>query len=201
MYRDAGRPRSDRWLLGAGALLVVVVVVAGGYALGTAAGPGSVADGARGKAAAQGPAEVVLLPLPGAVASEDPVESALAWLRAARTQRFDDAPTAWIDRVLPVVTARLAQEYESYREGSVGADWAEFVQDRCTATVEEAGGVVPEEAPRSPSTVSVQVAGSLLTRCDRKDAAPRPTEHLAATLELIRQADGRWRVNERPQVY
>jgi hypothetical protein len=130
--------------------------------------------------------------------STDPVESAAAWLSAYRSVRYDDpTPMAWLDRVRPVVTQRLGTEYEGYRDGSIGAGWEEFGRQRCSAAVEDAGGVIPREAPRTRTTVHVQIAGTLHTRCQDPTAAQRPVEDLAATLKLVRGGDGLWRVDRR----
>jgi hypothetical protein len=38
----------------------------------------------------------------------------------------DPVPSAWIDRARPVITARLATEYDRYRNGGRGAAWPGF---------------------------------------------------------------------------
>lgn len=131
--------------------------------------------------------------------STDPVLSSQAWLAALRTVRFDDpAPTAWIDRVRPVVTAELAAGYERLRDGSTGADWTSFVEQGCVADVGDLDGVVPRGAPRTQTTVNVQVVGTLQTRCtDQDGAAAHPDEQLAATIVLRRATGGVWLVDER----
>lgn len=130
--------------------------------------------------------------------SADPVASAIAWLRTSRELSYQDgSPSAWIDRAMPVVTGELQAQYQQARTGSAGADWEDFVRDRCRTTVEGPAGVIPAEAPRTASVVAVQVTGNVQTTCEAKDAAAPPVETVAATLELARAKDGLWRVRQR----
>jgi hypothetical protein len=134
-----------------------------------------------------------LLPLTSAAADPDPLVSAEAWLQATQSLSYTDASaTAWIDRVRPVVTADLSQEYNRSRGGGQGAHWPGFVDARCVRTVVDVGATVPDEAPTSPTVTYVQVAGSVVTACQLAD--PPPPEDVAATLTLIRGTDNRWRV-------
>lgn len=202
MYSGRGRSRRRWWpVLGGG--LVAVLAVSAAYVLGGAtADPEGQSNRPSTEPALAPPSAHQGLPespqLSEAEASSDPVEIAVAWLAAYRGLHYDDTvPTAWIDRVSPVVTKRLRGEYERSRDGSMGAEWEEFVSQRCTATVEGADGVIPAEAPRSRARVSVQVAGTLETRCQDDGDERRPPEDVAATLELVKAADGRWRVDRR----
>ena len=197
-------------------MAVVVAVLAGlAYRLGAAVSPGSSsppADELASSIAATGPAappasSAASLPpaLGPARPSEDPVATAVAWLQAFRDIAYTDpGPTAWIERVRPVVTDRLALTYDQARAGTVGADWASFVARHCTATVHDGYALVPDEAPRTRTTVSVQVVGTLQTRCASaggnavgEDAAPQPDEALAATLTLRLSNNGLWKVDQR----
>jgi hypothetical protein len=100
-----------------------------------------------------------------------------------------------VDRVRPYVGNDLAAEYERSRAGSVGPSWTTFVADKCTATVRDAAGVIPDEAPRVPDSVYVQVAGTVVTECAA--GAPPPNEPVAATVEVRRVTPGRWVVQRR----
>jgi hypothetical protein len=194
--------------------LVVVLLGVGAYGLGAMTAPHALPAPPAAEAPAAAPPEPAppsTAPPPTAVsgdadpprlrrgeASGQPTESAVSWLRAYRSVRFDDSsPSSWINRVRPVVTAGLYAEYESYRGGSTGAEWDEFVRGRCQTVVEDVGAVIPDEAPRTEERVSVQVAGTAVTRCDTGAAAAAPPEPVAATLELVKARDGLWRVSRR----
>jgi hypothetical protein len=50
-----------------------------------------------------------------------------AWLQATQSVSYaDPVPSAWIDRARPVITARLATEYDRSRNGGRGAAWPGF---------------------------------------------------------------------------
>jgi hypothetical protein len=210
VYQYDRRNQQVRRLQTAGGVVAVIVLAVLAYTIGSATAPRSELDVAGDPqrlppVAASSPSVTTSASpssrpgsrLPQAVASTDPVESAVTWLRAYRAVRFDDGTaSAWIDRVRPVVTARLRAEYERYRNGSTGAEWNEFVEGRCETSVEDAGGVIPDEAPRTATNVNVQVAGSVTTHCDEGVVAA-PPEAVAATVQLVRGSDGRWRVSRR----
>lgn len=132
--------------------------------------------------------------LPAAVAATDPVVSAVAWLQATRSLSYAEPPSGWIDRVRPVVTDRLAADYDRLRDGGAGVDWPAFVADGCVSVVADAAGVIPLEAPRTEDEVNVQVAGRLVTTCGER-AVGRPAQDLAATITLVRGSDGLWLVD------
>lgn len=151
-----------------------------------------------GVAAAVGtPLSASASPRPPGPAVEDPVTAATAWLRAYRGLRWTDpSPSSWVDRVRPYIGNDLAAEYDRARQGNAGTSWITFVHDQCTATVRDAGGVIPPEAPRAPNSLYVQVAGTVITEC-AAGAPPTPPEPVAATVEVRRSADGRWVVHRR----
>jgi hypothetical protein len=185
-----------RWVLGIASALVGAGVVLGAYCLG-ASGRTQEAGGGSGLAPAP-PATQVPTALPVAAPSTDPVQSATAWLRAYRSLAYSDPePGAWADRVAPVVTDTLAEQYQAYRVGTAGADWAEYVNRMCVTTVDGAGGVIPDEAPRTADTVSVQVGGIVTTRCADYEVPPQPDETVGATVNLRLGGDGFWRVEKR----
>lgn len=202
-YGRSTRPAGAGRIAAIAAVGVVAVgaLAAGAYLLGGATAPAAqptqIGVPSSMPAPAEPSAQVIQPSAAVPAAASDPVVTAVAWLHAYRTLRFDDpAPTAWIDHVRPVVTDDLAATYEQYRAGGVGGDWAEFVARSCVSTVTDAGGVIPEEAPRTRSEVSVQVAGTLRTRCSDLEGE-RPDEALAATLTLALGDDGLWRVEQR----
>lgn len=185
-----------------GVMLALGLLVGAAYLIGASTTMGTTPPAPPDHAAAPSapavplPTAVPVPPLALAEPSADPVASAQAWLAAYRSVRYDDpTPMAWLDRVGPVITQRLSTEY--YREGSVGAGWAEFVRHQCSGAVENVGGVIPREATRTRTTVYVQVAGILHTRCQDPTAPQWPAEDLAATVELARGSDGPWRVERR----
>ncbi|GAA4554884.1 hypothetical protein GCM10023175_54010 [Pseudonocardia xishanensis] len=189
-YRE--RARGRHWVGGIAAVAIGAAVVVGAYFIGQESRTVPVVEPAASPA---GPKAAVAWP---AVASPDPVLSATSWLHAYRTVTAQDAAaSAWIDRVMPVVTGQLADSYEQAREGSSGARWAEFQERGCVTTVEDAGGVIPDEAPRSETVVNVQVSGRVTTICADRQAPPTPDETLGATLSLERGEDGLWRVSRR----
>jgi hypothetical protein len=186
------------WLLGVASAVVGAAVVLGAYYVGQVTRP---SDSAASPPASQGARALAhddtgtLLP---AQPSTDPVQSAVAWLRAYRSMGFSDAtPGAWLGRVQPVVTGELAEQYQGYEDGSAGAGWSEYVRRMCLTSVDGAGGVIPDEAPRTPDAVSVQVGGTVTTRCADKQAPPQPDEAVGATVNLRLGADGFWRVEKR----
>jgi hypothetical protein len=180
-----------RWLLRAGLAVVMVAVLAGAYLLGAHRAEPTPAPP---------PPEVGMPPVPpgGVAASADPALSAVAWLRGYRTLSWTDAsPSAWSDRVLPVVTPQLGAQYHADRGGGGGAEWTDFVAQRCTTTVSGADAVIPDEAPRSDGEVYVQVTGDAVTTCMTGAPPGGGTEHVAATLQLVRGTDQLWRVARR----
>lgn len=197
--------RRGRWLRGVGIVAAIAVLGAGAYLLGQATGEPSrsVAVSVPGPpttmpspTAAPSPRAIA----PAVATGRDPVAVATAWLRAYRTVRFDDpTPTAWIDHVRPVVTDTLAASYERYRDGSVGADWAQFVSDQCVTDLEDdLNGVIPDEAPHTASTVNVQVAGVLRTRCAvATNSGVGANGPVSATVTLKKTRAGLWRVDKR----
>ena len=129
-------------------------------------------------------------------AGRDPVATATAWLRAYRAVSWTDpAPGSWVDRVRPYIGTELAADYERDRQGSVGAERAAFVAQKCASTVRDVGGVIPPEAPRAPDSVYAQVSGTVVTQC--ATGTPPPDEPVAATVEVRRGVDGRWVVQRR----
>jgi hypothetical protein len=129
------------------------------------------------------------------VAAADPVDSAVAWLGATRSISFaDGSASGWVDRAGPVVTDRLAADYERRRDGTAGADWPDFVAAGCVSVVTDASGVIPPEAPRTDSMVNVQVVGRLATTC-RRGGAGHPAQDLAVTLTLLRTSSRVWLVD------
>lgn len=192
--------RRRRWPAAVGVGAAAALLVGASYLLGSHSSR-SDTDPAAAPASAPASSEATNAPPPVLApgqASDDPVASATTWLRAYRSLSYTDPnPTAWIDRVRPVVTDRLAGEYDSYREGSTGAQWGDFVAQRCTSTVENAGGVIPSEAPRTATAVNVQLSGALQARCQTENDDERLLEDLAATVVVIRGHDGLWRVDQR----
>ena len=183
-----------RWLPLVCAVVAVLVLGVVAYLLGaTRAAP---AGRLGGGVASPSTPPVMSAPV---VPSQDPLVSATAWLRGYRTQSWTDAePWSWTTQVLPVVTGQLAAEYRAVRGAPGGAEWAGYVARRCVTAVSGVGAVIPGEAPRSDTEVYVQVSGDALTRCG-VGAPPgeEGTEHLAATVELVRGPNGLWRVTNR----
>jgi hypothetical protein len=131
-----------------------------------------------------------------AVAAADPVDSAVAWLGATRSVSYaGGSASGWVDRARPVVTDRLAAEYERRRDGTAGADWPDFVAAGCVSAVTDTAGVIPPEAPRTDSVVNVQVVGRLTTTCRQGGTAGHPPQELAVTLTLLRTSSGVWLVD------
>lgn len=201
------RPRR-RWLQGVGIATVVAVLGIGAYALGQASREAPQAGLPNSPVVAPAPPSAGTAPprgAPAVAAGPDPVVVATSWLQAYRSVRFDDpTPAAWIDHVRPVVTDRLAATYEQYRDGSVGADWTQFVSRQCMTTIEDLNGVIPDEAPRTATTVNVQVAAVLRTRCaagsgDGSGVGDEVGANgpVSATVTLKKARDGLWRVDKR----
>ena len=190
-YRERGR--GHRWLGGVAAVAIGVAVVVGAYYFGQTSTTSS--DVGATSSTEATPQVTETWP---AVASPDPVLSAISWLHAYRTVTSQDvSASAWVDRVAPVVTGQLAASYEQARGGSTGARWEDFRQRGCVTTVENVGGVIPDEAPRAEDLVNVQVSGRVVTTCVDRQAPPSPDETLGATLTLERGDDGLWRVSQR----
>jgi hypothetical protein len=188
----APRARTGRRLLVvvlAGAALAAAALL---WWAGTSGGPGGAGSAApeeRQDSAAGGY-------LASAVGAADPVASAVAWLGATRSVSYaDGSPSGWVDRARPVVTDRLAAEYERRRDGNAGADWPDFVAAGCVSVVTDASGVIPPEAPHTETVVNVQVAGRLTTTCRHGGAGGRAPQDLAATLTLLRTSSGVWLVD------
>jgi hypothetical protein len=173
----------------AGAALVAAATL---WWAGNNSGPGA---SSRGPSEQQSPAAEGGYLAP-AVAAANPVDSAVAWLGATRSISYaDGSASSWVDRAGPVVTDRLAAEYELLRDGNAGAGWPDFVAAGCVSVVTDAAGVIPPEAPHTDSMVNVQVVGRLATTCRQDGAAGHPPQDLAATLTLLRTASGVWLVD------
>lgn len=132
----------------------------------------------------------------GASVTASPTQVAVDWLTASRFVAWDQPPTAWIDKVAPFVTGEVNTENQRLRGGSVGAGWGAFVENRCAATVIDAGAVIPPETPVTSQTVRVQVAGTVHTVCETGPAVP--DEAATATLTVVRSPVG-WKVAGRQQ--
>ncbi len=122
----------------------------------------------------------------------DPQTVAMAWLIAYRSASWEDDALAWINRASALATPPLAASYEALRAGKGGGiAWNEFAANHCVATVTDTGAVIPAEAPRTDSTVAVQVGATLVTACGSGKAVPK--EELAVTLTLTK-VDNQWKV-------
>ena len=172
----APRARTGRRLLVvvlAGAALAAAALL---WWAGTSGGPGGAGSAAPEER--QDPAAEAGYLAPAVAA--DPVASAVAWLQATRSVSYaDGSPSGWVARARPVVTDRLAADYERLRDGNGGADWPDFVAAGCVGVVTDASGVIPPEAPRTDSVVNVQLVGRLTTTCRHGGAAGRPPQNLA----------------------
>ncbi|GGM79348.1 hypothetical protein GCM10012275_57400 [Longimycelium tulufanense] len=136
---------------------------------------------------------------PPATHYTDPIAAAKEWLVAYRSVSWTDPrPSAWIDRIRPVITDRLAGEYDQYRDGNGGADWRTFVERHCTSKVENVNGTRPAENPGTDTAAPVLVSGAVKTTCANGEP-PTPSEKVAATVNVLRGPDGGWRVDQ--QVY
>jgi hypothetical protein len=182
-------------------VVVCVVLAVAGYVLGTGSrggarsgsGPGGAPVGGPGAPAP--PPPVVFGPVAPAM---DPVASAASWLRGFRQQSWTDpAPWSWVARVAPVVTGQVAGDDQASVGAGGGEQWREFVAGRCVSRVSTPAGVIPPEAPRTASTVWVQVIADVTTSCKTGPPPGGPVEHVAATVQLVRAPDGLWRVGTR----
>lgn len=142
------------------------------------------------------PSNPSMVNVPAGSTLPTPAQVAIDWLAASRFAAWDQPPTAWIDKVAPLVTGQVNTENQRLRSGSIGAGWAVFVENRCTATVVDAGAVIPPEAPATSKTVHVQVAGTVRTECETGPAVP--DEAAAATLTVAQTPVG-WKVAGREQ--
>lgn len=191
----------SRIAVGAAAAVVAVSLVGTAYWLGTRSQqPAAAAPAPNTSASTSRPARTTppstsatsALPAPN-----DPVTASVDWLITYEGRSWQQSPGQWVDAVAPYVTDQLEQQYAPDRDGSAGASWPAFVTAHCTTTVQQAGGVIPDEAPRTDTTVYVQVSGSAVTTCTNGQPPPPASVPVAATLEVQRGADGRWRVNDR----
>lgn len=138
-------------------------------------------------------------PPPPATPINDPINAAKQWLIGYRSISWTDPkPSAWIDRIRPVITERLAAEYDRLRNGGGGADWNDFVQRRCTSSVANLDGTQPSENPGTAKSVTVLVSGEIKTTCTAGQP-PTPTTRFATTLTVINSGSNGWRVDR--QVY
>lgn len=132
-----------------------------------------------------------------AVPAPESIEGAKRWLQAYRTISYTDpAPTAWIDRALPLSTERLGRELSRLRGGSPGADWTTFVTRKCRTTIENVEGTIPDEAPHTADAAYVQLSAAAVTRCSSSRSRTM-REDIALTVGVQRGPDGTWRVDRR----
>jgi hypothetical protein len=133
---------------------------------------------------------------PAPAADGSPVQAAKQWLVAYRSADWTDTPSTWIDRVRPYVTDAMNTANNTLRNNTAGTDWATFVHNQCTSTVTDVDAVIPPESPGTDAIANVQVTGTITTTC-RTGQAATPIEPTAATLVVVRQGDGTWRVDQR----
>lgn len=187
---ERGANRTGRWVA---AVLAFVLVGASAYWMGASQDPDP--GGSSGPVATSPPAAGAPISV---TPSQDPLQSAIAWLRGYRTQAWTDPqPWTWTTRVLPAVTGALSDQYRALRNADGGSEWLDYVARRCSTTVSAPGAVIPDEAPRSTTEVYVQVTGNAVTNCGTGLAPGGTSEQLAATVELVRGSDGLWRVRNR----
>lgn len=123
-------------------------------------------------------------------------EAAQEWMIRYWTRDWRDrSPAAWVDRVRPYVSDAQHARDEELREGTIGIDWAEFVEHRCHSEVDDVTATVPPEAPGTPDLVNVQVTARIHTGC--AEGGTRSAEYMAATLVVTRSSDGTFRVDQR----
>lgn len=191
--RSSLRPSKTLVLVAA----LAAVVFAGAFALGRAnvSPPTPVDPGLSSPDFASTAGEASSYPSPVAGATQ-PADAATGWLRTSRTLDWTDpSATAWTGRVQPYVTDALLDTYTGTGATGPGVEWTEFVEKQCSTRVVNSGTTVPDEAPRTDTTVFVQVAGQVVTSCLRGQPTT-PSEDAAATLEVVRASDGNWRVNK-----
>lgn len=192
----AGLLGSERHGARQGVLVTITALVAAGVViLAFVAGANSRDNHSAEKAPSAGAA-----PQPGrpaaATPGTDPERAAEEWLRAYRTVIYTDpTPTAWTDRVRPAITGDMAQQIRGLSDASGGAEWVDFVAQRCQSSARDIGAIVPAEAPRSPTSAFVQVSADVVTTCAGN--TPDQVEPVAATVEVQRGRDGLWRVAKR----
>jgi hypothetical protein len=196
-YEGAGgRSRWRRWVpvaVGAAAAVMACVV-----AFGPTDDPGPVADQV-GPPPTDGSGSTAVATGPSPGPSTDPVTTAENWLTAYRTIGYrDPGPTSWAGRVTPLLAEPMrSQIADQAASGSGGVSWERFTTRRCSTHVSDVGAVVPAEAPRTPTTVYVQVTGTVITSCDVAGVA-QPDEPFSATLELHKASgQDRWQVARR----
>lgn len=138
-------------------------------------------------------------PPPPAAPITDPVAAAKQWLISYRSLTWTDPkPSAWIDRIRPAITDRLAADYDQLRTGSGGADWTTFVQRRCTSEVKDVDGTKPSENPGTDVSATILVSGQVTTTCTAGEPTT-PSTKFSATLTVVKGTDGGWWVDR--QVY
>lgn len=129
-------------------------------------------------------------------AAADPTDAATGWLRTSRGLDWTDpTPTTWTSRVRSYATDVLMASYSQTNSTGPGVGWDQFVQARCSTRVLNAGASVPSEAPRTNTSVYVQVSGQVVTTCLDGPAPSPGNEDASATVEVRRGTDGAWRVN------
>lgn len=187
----------DHWRT-ARAVALAALITAGCSAGGGNSGPQATTQPSFSLPVAGGSTSASAMPSTTTTRIADPVAVATEWLISTRTVNWKDGdPSAWVSRTRPYVTDALAKQYEDTKAGSAGAGWQTFVQRQCVSSVSHAGGVIPPEAPRTDTAVSVQVTGTVNTKCDAGNP-DTPKESVAATLSVIKSG-GEWLVNQ--QIY
>lgn len=123
------------------------------------------------------------------------VANAKAWLTAYRGDQWTDSPTSWIDRVRPLVTTRMHTANLQVRDAAANHDWHTFVTSRCTSNVTDLDVVIPPEAPITPTTLNIQVAGTVRTHCATNSLAT--SEEPATATILMTLTPRGWLVDQR----
>lgn len=141
-------------------------------------------------------------PLPAAPVevrpAANPERTAVAWLVGYRTLSWSDpSPSAWIARVAPVLTPRMIEEYRGYADGSGGATWAAFVEQRCVSRVTRPVATISGEAPRGAHELYIDIQGFVNTSCTTGEPPGEADEQVSATLQLRLGDDRLWRVDRR----
>lgn len=196
MVEDAGRRRRVAAL---GAVLVLATSCSVDPTARTAPTDGPFPTATAPSVPVTGPATAVLPPTVGVDPGRPDLSSAQSaakeWLTRYQSASWQDPlPSAWVARTRPVVTQKLALEYEQLLNGGGGASWAKLVSGKCTDTVAGVTATFPSEVPPSERSAVVLVTGTLVTNCPGVDQTSEP---VAATVSVVLEADGLWRVAQR----
>jgi hypothetical protein len=123
----------------------------------------------------------------------DPQSVAGAFVKAFVGRRYDDPPRAFLKKVKPFTTADYLARLRQETGDGCGTACKAYIRAKSVTTASVSGTVIPPEAPRTKSSVWVQVSYTKFTKSQVEKG-----NHIPYGMVLhLRKQGGGWLVSER----